>query len=947
MQVIQRDYMTQLLKLSIPGDVRHWGRLTAKVVIEQPSGYVLETAECVVHGGKQAEIAVRYPLLDDGAWEQIEGFCKAFEYEMGTYTFTAHLFSDGHPIVTETTEFDQDQLYANSWKTRIRNDFPPGFIECAPLRSVCIDHDEVPATIRLKTDRVPACRVRIDVTTRRGTEPLLEPIELDLTAEPQIVTFGHAGWERGEYWIRVQVLEAGQPVGPYMVRKFWKEVIGPEPRPELPLQLGTSLQYMVDGWLFERSAGLDFWPMSYDPNPDRPAITMDKPWEYGIMEVRSLTYDDAEGVYKLEYTFGVESYRRQGYAWHSLVDEITVDPAGLPPTWEQFERDTQRAIAVQQPRGEDAADPALAQPILPGDSRPVAYRKLLWSLLRQGGPVQEFNIPPLGYSYAILPNLQPPGERKTDYVLLAVPGIRPDGQLPRPGEFDASQAQVFEMYPEDLDRPAYTCLATSRDGVSWEKPELGLVEFHGSKANNILRTEDEANRAYAQRAHEADTHAIMPAAKKRQCSFRLFDPDRDGPVDMDRVFMAQIATGYGEKVDFVWPDDFADCGAALGFTPELRAYYPMMYRGGDEFLFLSDQAFMYLGAGMDLMHSSESIRHQIECSDDRTLCWYYRPNSPAYPPHNCPWDNHQGPLRNLAVLWTDDGRHFHKRFCIGPDEFDPPGMQFYNMALIGELPRSHQGRTMLRRTSSPGVAVQSGELYVAELRSYAGAEQTQVPELIWSRDLLHWHRFTHHRAPMVKLGTEDGSYNWGMYFQAQSYYPFKDKDGNDAWWLVNSANSARHNHVTIAIRHPTVEDVQVHYPHYSEAPFFVDWPTLFRRGVQFRRTPLFTHIKPGRLAYTAPTETVGEFTTHPIHFTGIELVLNAQVEAGGSLRVEVQDEAGQVLDGYSLAESAVFTGDEVSYTPSWGTRRLAALAGRALKLRVVLGRAKLFTLHIK
>ena len=409
----------------------------------------------------------------------------------------------------------------------------------------------MPVTIRLKTDRVPACRVRIDVTARRGTELLLEPIELDLTAEPQIVTFGHAGWERGEYWIRVQVLEAGQPVGPYMVRKFWKEVIGPEPRPEPPLQLVTSLQYMVDGWLFERSAGLDFWPMSYDPNPDRPAITMDKPWEYGIMGDRNLTYDEAERRYKLEYTFGVESYRRQGYAWHSLVDEITIDPAGLPPTWQQFEQDTQRALAVQQPRGEDVSDPALAQvaqPILPSDSRPVAYRKLLWSLLRQGTLVQEFNIPPVGYSYAILPNLQPQGERKTDYVLLAVPGIRPDGQLPRPGEFDASEAQVFEMYPEDLGRPAYTCLATSRDGISWEKPELGLVEFHGSTANNILRTEDDANRAYEQQAHEADTHAIMPAATKRQRTFRLYDADRDGPIDMDKVFMAQIAAGHGEKV---------------------------------------------------------------------------------------------------------------------------------------------------------------------------------------------------------------------------------------------------------------------------------------------------------------------------------------------------------------------------------------------------------------
>jgi hypothetical protein len=30
------------------------------------------------------------------------------------------------------------------------------------------------------------------------------------------------------------------------------------------------------------------------------------------------------------------------------------------------------------------------------------------------------------------------------------------------------------------------CYATSRDGVCWEKPELGLVEFNGSKRNNIV-----------------------------------------------------------------------------------------------------------------------------------------------------------------------------------------------------------------------------------------------------------------------------------------------------------------------------------------------------------------------------------------------------------------------------------------------------------------------------
>ena len=31
-----------------------------------------------------------------------------------------------------------------------------------------------------------------------------------------------------------------------------------------------------------------------------------------------------------------------------------------------------------------------------------------------------------------------------------------------------------------------TCYAESRDGIHWKRPELGLVEFRGSKKNNII-----------------------------------------------------------------------------------------------------------------------------------------------------------------------------------------------------------------------------------------------------------------------------------------------------------------------------------------------------------------------------------------------------------------------------------------------------------------------------
>jgi hypothetical protein len=34
--------------------------------------------------------------------------------------------------------------------------------------------------------------------------------------------------------------------------------------------------------------------------------------------------------------------------------------------------------------------------------------------------------------------------------------------------------------------PLFCCYAESKDGILWEKPELGIHEFHGSKANNIV-----------------------------------------------------------------------------------------------------------------------------------------------------------------------------------------------------------------------------------------------------------------------------------------------------------------------------------------------------------------------------------------------------------------------------------------------------------------------------
>jgi len=54
-----------------------------------------------------------------------------------------------------------------------------------------------------------------------------------------------------------------------------------------------------------------------------------------------------------------------------------------------------------------------------------------------------------------------------------------------PGEGLASEKRAWVNWTEGK-RDFGVCYATSRDGIHWEKPGLGLIEFDGSKKNNIV-----------------------------------------------------------------------------------------------------------------------------------------------------------------------------------------------------------------------------------------------------------------------------------------------------------------------------------------------------------------------------------------------------------------------------------------------------------------------------
>lgn len=92
----------------------------------------------------------------------------------------------------------------------------------------------------------------------------------------------------------------------------------------------------------------------------------------------------------------------------------------------------------------------------------------------------------------------------------------------------------------------------------------------------------------------------------------------------------------------------------------------------------------------------------------------------------------------------------------------------------------------------------------------------------------------------------------------------------------------------------------------------------------------------------------GQFWTKLFTFAGRELVLNFATSAAGSVRVELQDAAGQPIPGYTLKEAAELIGDDIGRVVTWhGAVDLSSLAGKPLRLHFVMKDADVYSLQFR
>lgn len=90
--------------------------------------------------------------------------------------------------------------------------------------------------------------------------------------------------------------------------------------------------------------------------------------------------------------------------------------------------------------------------------------------------------------------------------------------------------------------------------------------------------------------------------------------------------------------------------------------------------------------------------------------------------------------------------------------------------------------------------------------------------------------------------------------------------------------------------------------------------------------------------------TGGELITKNLRFTGRHLVLNCATSAAGSIRVELQDHAGQPIPRFDLSNAPEFYGDSIAEAYKWDrTDDVSSLAGKVIRIRFILKDADIFS----
>jgi hypothetical protein len=172
------------------------------------------------------------------------------------------------------------------------------------------------------------------------------------------------------------------------------------------------------------------------------------------------------------------------------------------------------------------------------------------------------------------------------------------------------------------------------------------------------------------------------------------------------------------------------------------------------------------------------------------------------------------------------------------------------------------------------------------------------PQIAASRDLRHWSRPC--RDAVIPLG-KAGSWDDGTLYTA-STLQVSEKEMSVYYGAMN-------------LPHGGNTSIQTQYARIAKATWRRDgFVSLYNGG-----------------------DDTGIITTNTIKFDGSQLMVNAKLDVGGSLKIEMLDTSNNPIEGYKLSNAHAITGDQFAKTIVWEKgNSLAKLSGREVRFRFYL-----------
>jgi hypothetical protein len=445
--------------------------------------------------------------------------------------------------------------------------------------------------------------------------------------------------------------------------------------------------------------------------------------------------------------------------------------------------------------------------------------------------------------------------------------------------------QVYECRYDKPGQPYRYALAISKDGVHWEKPKLGLVEFKGSKENNLFPTPD--NRRLVHVVLDPDD----PDSQRRYKGLLTIPRGRVPVVSPDCL--------HWRKLDAQLPS--ADAGT-MAFDREKRLFMAMLKRFNPN----------TVGRSYDISFSNDFInwskpRFMFGMDKDRD--------------QKMAIDVIRRRLANPALakpLFVDPDPAIGWRRPEGKRHIPTWQAECYNFGVI-----PYEGIYLGLIT----VYYPTGQ----RLPERTNADGFNLIQLAMSRDLKEWKRLGD-RQPFL----EPSSLTKGL---VGNYDRLQLAAYNG---VIQHADEVRFYYGGLKRRvpqHSRWPDGSPRDPSTLSDSERTDWLEDTHSAMC-----LAVLRQDGFVSLTAGDE-VGHVITKPFVATGKQLLLNVNVHDGGEARVEVLSEEEYPIHGFELSSSMPLRGPSVEQTVGWsGEPKWSQLTGRKVRLRIQLRNADLFAL---